>query len=209
MPSSGITFRHQQNPSLNAIEGGEANLKNFYGYKETFNKDATWVDVPKELKFIYTNNPYEDSEDVIDAGEANRPEGQGATLEAVLPQQHDGANSANEQLVRVGYPEYATQGLEALSVVASQNQYNYASSPPAMTQDEQLTLQRALQQASGELEVSHPASNQRLGYISNPASSKTVDSEPSNIDPDLSSVTLNTDSLASSSKADGPFQTET
>ena len=59
MPSSGITFRHDQNPSLNANEG---NLKSFYGYKETFRKETIWLDVPRQLTFINTTNPYEDAE---------------------------------------------------------------------------------------------------------------------------------------------------
>lgn len=50
-PSEGIVFRHQQNASMN--KGGEAvgqrgNLKGFYSYKNTFDEDSVWLEVPKQ-----------------------------------------------------------------------------------------------------------------------------------------------------------------
>jgi len=48
-PSSGIVFRHQHNASMNG--GGasdESNLKGFYAYKNTFNGESVWLDIPKQ-----------------------------------------------------------------------------------------------------------------------------------------------------------------
>lgn len=46
--ASGIVFRHQQNASMNGLEGDEGlGLKGFYAYKNTFNRDNTWVDIPR------------------------------------------------------------------------------------------------------------------------------------------------------------------
>jgi hypothetical protein len=50
--SDGVVFRHQQNASMNGngkVEAGErsAKLGGFYAYKNTFNENNVWVDVPK------------------------------------------------------------------------------------------------------------------------------------------------------------------
>lgn len=46
-------FRHQQNASMNkegdssgAMSSG--NLKGFYSYKNTFDEDSVWLDIPKD-----------------------------------------------------------------------------------------------------------------------------------------------------------------
>jgi hypothetical protein len=50
-PSEGIVFRHQQNASMNEDLAqppeGRGNLKGFYSYKNTFDKDSVWLDIPK------------------------------------------------------------------------------------------------------------------------------------------------------------------
>ncbi|KAL6712490.1 hypothetical protein ACN47E_000367 [Coniothyrium glycines] len=61
IPSSGIVFRHQHNASMNGDDSGDENsLKGFYAYKNTFEDDAIWMDVPKNVTFINTTNPYLD-----------------------------------------------------------------------------------------------------------------------------------------------------
>lgn len=49
--SDGVVFRHQQNASMNGegevVEGNGQKLGAFYAYKNTFNEDNVWVDVPK------------------------------------------------------------------------------------------------------------------------------------------------------------------
>ena len=50
-PSTGITFRHQHNASLNALDGGPSGqqnqLKSFYNYRESFGRDTIWAVLPK------------------------------------------------------------------------------------------------------------------------------------------------------------------
>jgi hypothetical protein len=40
-------FRHQQNASMND-SSGDGNLKGFYSYKNTFDKDSVWLSIPKD-----------------------------------------------------------------------------------------------------------------------------------------------------------------
>ncbi|EME87357.1 uncharacterized protein MYCFIDRAFT_97003, partial [Pseudocercospora fijiensis CIRAD86] len=106
VPSSGITFRHQQNPSMNGEDTDS--LKSFYGYKETFAKSTTWVGVPKDLTFVHTSNPYED-EDADEFGPGP----------ALAHQSFGHAQRDHEYaLDQAAYPAYATHGLEALSHLA-------------------------------------------------------------------------------------------
>ncbi|KKY16479.1 putative c6 zinc finger domain containing protein [Diplodia seriata] len=57
--NSGLIFRHQQNASMNGEEGGpEQGLKGFYAYKNTFGHDAVWLDIPKQVRFWNTTDPY-------------------------------------------------------------------------------------------------------------------------------------------------------
>ncbi|RYO45100.1 hypothetical protein AA0116_g13473 [Alternaria tenuissima] len=57
IPSLGIVFRHQQNASMNGEDStAEKSLKGFYAYKNTFDKDAMWVDIPKCITFVNTTN---------------------------------------------------------------------------------------------------------------------------------------------------------
>jgi len=48
IPSEGVVFRNQQNPSMNSAGGGGGggNLSSFFSYKNTFRNDAIWVDIP-------------------------------------------------------------------------------------------------------------------------------------------------------------------
>lgn len=47
-PSEGVVFRHQQNASMNRNSpDGRGSLNGFYSYKNTFDKDSVWLDVPK------------------------------------------------------------------------------------------------------------------------------------------------------------------
>ena len=56
-PSSGLTFRHQHNASMNANDDGSWSERNpplsgFYAYKNTFNDKTVWVDIPKQRKYL-------------------------------------------------------------------------------------------------------------------------------------------------------------
>jgi hypothetical protein len=51
-PSEGVVFRHQQNASMNkniedGASDGRGSLRGFYSYKNTFDKDSVWLDIPK------------------------------------------------------------------------------------------------------------------------------------------------------------------
>lgn len=100
----------------------QESLKSFYGYKETFAKAAQWVPVSKELKWIHTSNPYDDVDDSEHEQQRAR---EAATLYS------SGEISGNE-LSQADYSAF-TEGLAALSAVASQDQYNLA--PPTNTMD--------------------------------------------------------------------------
>lgn len=44
-------FRHQQNASMNKdddVSSERGGLKGFYSYKNTFDEDAVWLEIPKE-----------------------------------------------------------------------------------------------------------------------------------------------------------------
>ncbi|CAG5179415.1 uncharacterized protein ALTATR162_LOCUS9240 [Alternaria atra] len=46
---------------MNGEDSGDENsLKGFYAYKNTFDDDAIWMDIPKHVTFINTTNPYLD-----------------------------------------------------------------------------------------------------------------------------------------------------
>ncbi|KAF2691684.1 hypothetical protein K458DRAFT_325223 [Lentithecium fluviatile CBS 122367] len=60
-PSSGIVFRHQHNASMNGDDSGDENtLKGFYAYRNTFDDETIWLDIPRHVTFINTTNPYID-----------------------------------------------------------------------------------------------------------------------------------------------------
>ncbi|THW34291.1 hypothetical protein D6D17_04250 [Aureobasidium pullulans] len=115
VPSPGVVFRHQQNASMNGsgTSNADGGLKSFYGYKETFGKDSIWVDIPRQLTFVHTTNPYDDpdSSHFHSIPEAREPE----------PRMEQTWNATAEY----PYPfmPSSTHGLEALSAAASGDHY--------------------------------------------------------------------------------------
>jgi hypothetical protein len=166
---------------MNGDPVSRESLKNFYGYKETFGRDSVWVPVPQELTFITTNNPYDDEDGSINPS---------SVVDDNLI--HNGMNfdtnqAASDgdfarQLAQAAYPGYATHGLEALSAVASQDQYNYAPPPaPMTTNDVSSSLQH-----NPSPQQSHEAMVQSLDSLLNVHGNQpTVGSPPPNIDPQL------------------------
>jgi hypothetical protein len=107
---------------MNGNDKGDGSLKSFYGYKETFAKETTWVAIPTDLTFIHTSNPYEDEDGEV-VGDT-----------AVFSQSTEFNVSRTDpdfSFSHTSYPAYATHGLEALSAVASQDQYSYGPTPQA------------------------------------------------------------------------------
>lgn len=173
VPSSGVTFRHHQNPSLNGQELSEGSLSSFYGYKETFGKGATWVEVPRELTFVHTSNPYEDEPEIEQYGGF----ADGDTSFMTDARGSDGREkneSADYDFGHSSYPAYAaTQGLEALSAAASRDEYasniHDGLSPHLSSTSTQQT---------------HAPPMQNLDFILNPsAGGEHV--PPANLDPQL------------------------
>ena len=85
-------------------------------------------------------------------------------------------------LSQAAYPAYATHGLEALSAVASQDQYSYAPPPAPMGQHDSASSEHSPQRAPS-------TTSQNLEFILNPTSD-TIDQENKNIDPRLHSQPL-------------------
>ncbi|KAL5383924.1 hypothetical protein DPSP01_005724 [Paraphaeosphaeria sporulosa] len=75
VPSSGIVFRHQHNASMNGEDSGDDNsLKGFYAYRNTFDEETIWLDIPRNVTFINTTNPYLDPDfDNMSIGSADSP----------------------------------------------------------------------------------------------------------------------------------------
>lgn len=174
--ASGITFRHQQNPSLNGGPPGEDSLKSFYGYKETFGKGTQWVDIPRTLQFVHISNPYEDRE-VVDEGDSSFRSQQLS---------EDGQQDHDYPLNPALYTSYATHGLEALSAVAS-DQYSYAPPQPSMSSAENPSSDQKPTTASPQYSQATPLQN--LDYILNPDSA--LSPQENNIDPQLHAQTAN------------------
>ncbi|KAI5370410.1 Putative zn(2)-C6 fungal-type DNA-binding domain, fungal transcription factor [Septoria linicola] len=169
VPSQGITFRHQQNPSMNGKE--QDGLKSFYGYKETFAKSTTWVQVPQDLTFVHTSNPYEDEEgEDIGALSASAHMYQ-------EPSVRDHSVTHDFNVNPASYSAYASHGLEALSAVATDR---YATQMPALNGHQRTPSHTSVQPVT--------TSGLGLDFILNPASqnvSPVSGGTHSNIDPQL------------------------
>ncbi|KAL4782659.1 hypothetical protein BJX76DRAFT_368960 [Aspergillus varians] len=126
-PSEGVVFRHQQNASMNenieeGSSDGRGSLRGFYSYKNTFDKDSVWLDIPKHVIFVDNSDPYAQD------------------LEAALSESEAAILAANSQSVGWDGPPQLhsaergeTQGLEALSALATHDRLSY----PAMVVDQQ------------------------------------------------------------------------
>ncbi|EAW11944.1 uncharacterized protein ACLA_007030 [Aspergillus clavatus NRRL 1] len=117
-PSEGIIFRHQQNASMNKSlsdsSTGRSNLKGFYSYKNTFDEDSVWLDIPKDVVFVENSDPYaEDLETSLEESEA-------AILAAASSQaQHQGLQTPSST-------DGDTRGMENLSTLAAVNRFSHS-----------------------------------------------------------------------------------
>ena len=161
---------------MNGAEQGDGSLKSFYGYKETFGKGVQWVSIPKNLRFVHTSNPYQD-ENGDDVGDAS--------MLSHNPFEDDQLND-DLALNQAAYPAYATHGLEALSAVASQDQYSYAPPPAPMGQHDPTSPEHS--QSAMSPQQGHATTSQNLDFILNPAS-ELSNPDNNNIDPRLHSQT--------------------
>ncbi|RDW83752.1 uncharacterized protein DSM5745_04078 [Aspergillus mulundensis] len=91
----------------NIDNGGRGSLRGFYSYKNTFNKDSVWLDIPKHVIFVDNSDPYTQD------------------LEPALTESEAALLAANSQSARWDNPQIAptereeTQGVEALSTLAA------------------------------------------------------------------------------------------
>lgn len=202
-PSGGLTFRHQHNASMNASRGNSPttrhpSLSSFYSYKNTFDANTVWCDVPRQRKysmlitrslyadtplvtFFNTTNPYLDPGTPEIDGQIPLPR------QISYNQQHQAQwNVAHQFDTR---PDLHPHGLEALSAAAlypspeanmiprrmsndsSQLDNPFKSSFPVHRDDHHSTLSGAAMSSSNN-----------LNFLLNPASA--IDSP---IDPSLRS----------------------
>ncbi|ATZ52245.1 hypothetical protein BCIN_08g00170 [Botrytis cinerea B05.10] len=112
--SDGVVFRHQQNASMNGGEDvipGERSgrLGAFFAYRNTFDENSIWVDVPKKITFFNVIDPY---------NMETSPEPEQST-ESILPT----ATTIDDPVDGVStYPQFEeAPGLEALSTAATTN----------------------------------------------------------------------------------------
>ena len=60
-PNSNNSNNDGENGFSNAgSRGGENHLNGFYAYKNTFERDVTWVEIPRTLRFHHITDPYRD-----------------------------------------------------------------------------------------------------------------------------------------------------
>ncbi|KAL8769641.1 MAG: hypothetical protein Q9209_004438 [Squamulea sp. 1 TL-2023] len=77
-PCDGVVFRHQQNASMNSAKDDSdqgRSLEGFYAYKDTFDHNNVWVEVPKALTFVHVLDPF---------AEPPNPESDEGLMESVI-----------------------------------------------------------------------------------------------------------------------------
>ena len=154
--------------------------------------------MPKDLTFVHTDNPYNDAEDNrVEEGYTTNPgilgAGGGGGGEDDGKYDDGGVYSGLMQAAQAAYPAYAAHGLEALSAVASQDQYSYA--PPPTTMDHHQQQQhvhgdegQALANPGSPSQSAQMSALPNLEFILNPSGSGRdahAGTEGENIDPRL------------------------
>ncbi|KAL5340333.1 hypothetical protein BJX70DRAFT_361458 [Aspergillus crustosus] len=119
-PSEGVVFRHQQNASMNenieeSASNGRGSLRGFYSYKNTFDKDSVWLDIPKHVIFVDNSDPYaQDLETALSESEA-----------AILAANSQSVGWEGPQIPSVERRE--AHGLEALSAIAAHDGLSFST----------------------------------------------------------------------------------
>ncbi|CZT07796.1 related to regulatory protein for the arginine catabolic pathway [Rhynchosporium agropyri] len=123
-PSDGVVFRHQQNASMNGTgetEDGNGRLGSFYAYKNTFDENNTWVDVPKTVRFLNITDPY----NMESTPEPDQP----SPLLVMSPAREERAPTSISNMAFDDAP-----GLDALSAAATSN-FQYMRPLPGAPQN--------------------------------------------------------------------------
>ncbi|PGH18932.1 hypothetical protein AJ80_04259 [Polytolypa hystricis UAMH7299] len=123
-PSEGIVFRHQQNASMNKAGGAaglganaeneRGSLRSFYSYKNTFDEDSVWLEIPKQVTFVDNSDPYVEELEASMASLPNTP---------ISNHRTPTWNSNNNTHYRHSSLDVHTHGLEALSAAATRDPY--------------------------------------------------------------------------------------
>ncbi|KAL8915424.1 MAG: hypothetical protein Q9172_006872 [Xanthocarpia lactea] len=185
-PSDGLIFRHHQNASMNSTEKEserDRNLEGFYAYKDTFDQDNVWVDVPRTITFVRVLDPFA-------ASASPEPEEEGVGR---APITHQPGTGGAERHLSQNTAEAYDNGLEALSAAAlylpsedsilHQNRSLY----PANSFVNQHQGRAAEEATSAELstppQTNFASTTGNLGFILNPSTSllSTVDHGLENI----------------------------
>ena len=103
---------------MNASAGGgdsdSQSLNGFYAYKNTFDRDVHWVDIPKDLRFFCTTDPFDENAGTIgEDNEAASEEHRGITGQAAENEREWSEERRSGQTTGLN-----TNGLEALSAAA-------------------------------------------------------------------------------------------
>ncbi|PGH17877.1 hypothetical protein AJ79_00776 [Helicocarpus griseus UAMH5409] len=190
-PSEGIVFRHDQNASI--PEGDRGALRRFYSYKDTFDEDSVWLDIPKQVTFVDNSDPYAEELDNSMASSPAPPVSNPQTL----------AWNTNDEFHHSSSMDGQTHGLEALSAAATRETYPLQQTQsvplhPAMNRNNiafsqsELPTSLASMPSSNHIRSTMPVStspptsisspNNNINFLLNPPASL---SPP--IDPDLQS----------------------
>ncbi|CAF9907030.1 MAG: hypothetical protein ALECFALPRED_003046 [Alectoria fallacina] len=173
---------------MNANEDGSWSERNpplsgFYAYKNTFNDKTVWVDIPKQLTFYNTSNPY------TDPGTPDLEAMISAQHELPYPQQQQDQWTIDHQLQDQS-AQLHSHGLEALSAAAlyAPPEANMIAQPMSMNRRH---FDSPFEESSPNNEHGPPtipspntvSSSNNLNFLLNPA-----DAMDSPIDPSLMST---------------------
>ncbi|KAJ5653566.1 transcriptional regulator family: Fungal Specific TF [Penicillium lividum] len=192
-PSEGIVFRHQQNASMNNEPGGSpegrGNLQGFYSYKNTFDKDSVWLDIPKHVVFVDNSDPYADDL------ETSLAESSAMAL----------AQSRNQRWGSGSRTSDAEQhGLEALSAVASHDRFVYSPLDHPSVSDSLSYPSPARSRGSAmppptspSMSLSVSSNNTNINFLLNPSHSMSPSIDSATLHSDQRSALLPSRSVAS------------
>ncbi|GAB7357414.1 hypothetical protein MBLNU459_g8344t1 [Dothideomycetes sp. NU459] len=162
-------------------------LKSFYGYKETFGKDSVWVDIPRELTFVHTSNPYDDTNSPVNSGHLERANTSlGHDTHAYLPAWSP-PPGASQFLLDA---QSSTHGLEALSAVASGDHYLHAPIQSVALESSPHDLNFILELSGASAAISPPidpqlgASTSEFSHIASLQQDGSTISQLSNVSPE-------------------------
>ncbi|KAJ5655706.1 transcriptional regulator family: Fungal Specific TF [Penicillium longicatenatum] len=166
-PSEGIVFRHQQNASMNnesaASPEGRGNLNGFYSYKNTFDKDSVWLDVPKHVIFVDNSDPYADDL------ETSLAESSAMALAQSRNQQWGSGSKASDA---------EQHSLEALSAVATHDRFSYSPLDHPSVSDSVSYPSPSLSRSSAmppptspSMSLSVSSNNTNINFLLNPSHS--------------------------------------